>query len=185
MVLSIDRLLYCECIKAARAGAVLAHLVVLSLLISSDVQARFSRKLSHSILTKRRASHFVNNNFCMCTTLFRSLLTPLPEFGLPASFQLRDLLLQHFQLLLKLVVFGWRRFRDARGGRAFRPVPKCGRERLEHSFGPGRHRGEYRWQSMSAANLLLQLVLIIKKRLQCLIKILFDEVFHELIVHPD
>src|SRR5438876_3686136 len=137
MVLSIDRLLYCECTKAAGAGAVLAHLVVLSLLISSDVQARFSRKLSHSILTKRRASHFVNNNFCMCTTLFRSLLTPLPEFGLPASFQLRDLLLQHFQLLLKLGVFGWRRFRDARGGRAFRPVPKCGREGLQHSFGPG------------------------------------------------
>src|SRR5437762_13516473 len=36
-------------------------------LTSSDVQARFSRKLSHSILTKRRTDNFVNKNFCTCT----------------------------------------------------------------------------------------------------------------------
>src|SRR5437588_745161 len=66
-----------------------------------------------------------------------------------------------------------------------RPSRKSRGKRLQDRFGPRRNRRKNRRQTVSAANLLLHLLLIIQKRFKRLIEIFIDEVFDQLVVHAD
>src|SRR6267154_6428163 len=59
------------------------------------------------------------------------------------------------------------------------------RERFEHGFGPRRNRWKYRWHAMSLADLFFKLLLVIKKRFERLIKVFFDKILHQLVIHSN
>src|ERR1051325_8396533 len=60
---------------------------------------------------------------------------------------------------------------------------QCRGEWFEHRLRPGGNGRKKGWQTVGLANLLLDLPLVFEKRFQGLIKVFFDEIFDQLVVH--